>query len=101
MAALAAEEVARSWGCRQIEAGVAGDAEAGTRLAQALGYVLRNRTMSKPLGTTPPALPPGSAARPMTPEDFAAWHAYESERYARTLDGTGRARGRRAREGPS
>ncbi|GAA4994426.1 GNAT family N-acetyltransferase [Streptomyces hyderabadensis] len=84
VAALAAEEVARGWGCRQIEAGVAGDAEAGTRLAQALGYALRNRTMTKPLGTTPPGLPAGCAARPMTREDFAAWRAYESERYART-----------------
>ncbi|MET8484903.1 GNAT family N-acetyltransferase [Streptomyces tendae] len=84
VAALAAEEVARAWGCRQIEAGVAGDAEAGTGLARALGYGLRNRTMTKPLGTSPPALPAGSVARPMTPEDFAAWQAYESERYART-----------------
>ncbi|OMI90339.1 GNAT family N-acetyltransferase [Streptomyces sp. M1013] len=84
VAALAAEEVARTWGCRQIEAGVAGDAEAGIRLAQALGYVLRNRTMTKPLGATPPALPAGSGARPMTPEEFAAWQAYESESYART-----------------
>ncbi|WP_217170681.1 GNAT family N-acetyltransferase [Streptomyces sp. AC512_CC834] len=90
VAALAAEEVARGWGCRQIETsvpgvlGAPGDAEAGVRLAQALGYVLRNRGMTKPLGATPPALPPGSRARPMTPEDFAAWHAHESEQYART-----------------
>ncbi|GAA2583895.1 MULTISPECIES: GNAT family N-acetyltransferase [Streptomyces] len=84
VAALAAEEVARGWGCRQIEAGVPGDTEPGVRLAQALGYALRNRTMTKPLGDTPPALPAGSRARPMTPEDFTAWQAYESEQYART-----------------
>ncbi|WP_399882907.1 GNAT family N-acetyltransferase [Streptomyces sp. BBFR51] len=84
VAALAAEEVARGWGCRQIETAVAGDAEAGVRLAQALGYVLRNRGMTKPLGDTPPALPAGSRARPMTPDDFAAWLAHESEQYART-----------------
>ncbi|MFJ6916721.1 GNAT family N-acetyltransferase [Streptomyces sp. NPDC101133] len=84
VAALAAEEVARGWGCRLMEASVAGDAEAGTRLAEGLGYVLRNRTMTKPLGDTPPRLPDGSRARPMTPEDFAAWQAYETEHYART-----------------
>ncbi|NDZ71869.1 MULTISPECIES: N-acetyltransferase [unclassified Streptomyces] len=84
VAALAAEEVARGWGCRLMEASVDGDAEAGTRLAEALGYVLRNRTMTKPLGDTPPRLPDGSRARPMTPEDFAAWQAYETEHYART-----------------
>ncbi|MER6324139.1 MULTISPECIES: GNAT family N-acetyltransferase [Streptomyces] len=84
VAALAAEEVARGWGCRLMEASVAGDAEGGTRLAEALGYVLRNRTMTKPLGGTPPALPEGSRARPMTPEDFATWLAYEAEHYART-----------------
>lgn len=96
VAALAAEEVVRGWGCRQIEASVTADAdadadagtgtgmEAGVRLAEALGYVLRSRGMTKPLGDTPPALPEGSHARPMTPEDFAAWHAYETERYART-----------------
>ncbi|MEU9647089.1 GNAT family N-acetyltransferase [Streptomyces sp. NPDC048188] len=84
VAALAAEEVARGWGCRLIEAPVDADAEAGTRLAEALGYVLRNRTMAKPLGGTPPALPAGSRARPMTPDEFTAWQAYEAEQYART-----------------
>ena len=84
VAALAAEEIARGWGCRQIEVGVAADAEAGARLAQTLGYVLRNRGMTKQLGDTPPALPEGSRARPMTPDEFEAWQAYESEQYART-----------------
>ncbi|MFD4256762.1 GNAT family N-acetyltransferase [Streptomyces sp. NPDC058534] len=84
VAALAAEEIARGWGCGQIEVSVAGDAEAGARLAQALGYVLRSRGMTKPLGDTPPALPEGSRARPMTPDEFDAWQAYESEQYTRT-----------------
>ncbi|WP_031082930.1 GNAT family N-acetyltransferase [Streptomyces sp. NRRL S-1831] len=84
VAALAAEEVARGWGCRVMEAAVAGEAEAGTGLAAALGYVLRNRTMTKPLGDTPPGLPAGSRARPMTPEEFTGWQAYEREHYART-----------------
>ncbi|MFG2546248.1 GNAT family N-acetyltransferase [Streptomyces sp. NPDC048594] len=84
VAALAAEEIARGWGCRQIEVGVAADEEAGAGLAQALGYVLRNRGMTKQLGDTPPALPEGSRARPMTPDEFDIWQAYESEQYART-----------------
>ncbi|MDG9727209.1 GNAT family N-acetyltransferase [Streptomyces sp. DH41] len=84
VAALAAEEVARGWGCRQIEASVEPGTEAGLRLAQALGYVLRTRGMTKPLGDTPPALPADSHARPMRPDEFDAWHAYGSEQYART-----------------
>lgn len=94
VAALAAEEVVRGWGCRQIEASVvavadsdsdsAADVEAGSRLAQALGYVLRTRGMTKQLGDTSPALPAGSSARPMTRDEFAAWQLHESEQYART-----------------
>lgn len=84
VAVLAAEEVARSWGCRQVEAVVPATAEAALGLAQALGYVPRNRAMSKRLGATPPDLPAGSGARPMTPAEFDAWQAHESERYART-----------------
>lgn len=82
VAALAAEEVARGWGCTQIEAVLPADAEAALRLFGALGYVLRNPGMEKRLAGSPPELPPGSSARPMTPAEFDAWHAYESERYA-------------------
>ncbi|MFF9454943.1 GNAT family N-acetyltransferase [Streptomyces flaveolus] len=84
VAALAAEEVARSWGCRQIQVSVAGDDEAGPHLAGALGYVLRTRGMVKTLGGTPPALPAGSSPRPMSPAEFGAWQTYQSEQYART-----------------
>ncbi|MET9439686.1 GNAT family N-acetyltransferase [Streptomyces sp. NPDC006610] len=84
VAALAAEEVARGWGCRQIEAAVPATAEAALRLATALGYVPRNRGMEKRLGDTPPALPEGSRGRPMTEAEFAAWREHETERYART-----------------
>lgn len=83
VAALAAEEVARGWGCRQIEALVPGDAETALRLAGALGYVHRNRGMEKQLGATPPALPPGSTGRPMTEPEFEEWLAAEKEAYAR------------------
>ncbi|GHA04473.1 GNAT family N-acetyltransferase [Streptomyces echinoruber] len=84
VAALAAEEVARDWGCRQIETSVPGDAEAVLRFATALGYVVRNRGMEKQLGDTPPELPAGTSARPMTPQEFGVWQAHESEQYART-----------------
>ncbi|MGW1007566.1 GNAT family N-acetyltransferase [Streptomyces sp. NPDC002520] len=83
VAALAAEEVARGWGCTGIEALVPAGAEAALRLVGALGYTLRNRGMEKRLPDTPPALPPGSGARPMTPDEFEAWYAHESESYAR------------------
>ena len=84
VAALAAEEVARGWGCREIEIGVPGSAEAALRLVAALGYVLRNRGMEKRLDDTPPTLPDGYRARPMTEADFDAWRAHESEDYVRT-----------------
>ncbi|MFF4042296.1 GNAT family N-acetyltransferase [Streptomyces sp. NPDC001816] len=89
VAVLAAEEVARSWGCRQIEtsvgreAGEAGDAGAALRLFEALGYVHRNRGMEKPLGEVPPELPAGSLEHPMGAAEFEAWLAHESEDYAR------------------
>ncbi|MGW2825191.1 N-acetyltransferase family protein [Streptomyces sp. NPDC001443] len=82
VAALAAEEVARGWGCRQIEAVVPEDAPTAARLATNLGYVLRNRIMAKPLSDVPPELPAGSRARPMTEDEFETWLAHESQAYA-------------------
>lgn len=84
VAALAAEEVARGWGCREIEIGVPAAAEAALRLVGALGYVLRNRGMIKQLGETPPELPAGSRARPMTQAEFDVWLVHEAEDYTRT-----------------
>ncbi|MFR9792201.1 GNAT family N-acetyltransferase [Streptomyces sp. MB22_4] len=84
-AALAAEEVARGWGCRQIETVVpAASADIALRLFGALGYTLRNRGMEKRLDATPPALPPGSRARPMSEAEFEDWQAHEHPRYIRT-----------------
>ncbi|MEU9449457.1 GNAT family N-acetyltransferase [Streptomyces sp. NPDC048277] len=89
VAALAAEEVARGWGCRQIEVYVPAAAEPALRLAEALGYVLRNRGMSKRLGDTPPGLPAGSRGRGMTEAEYEAWLAYETDHYARGWIGLG------------
>ncbi|MFG2957077.1 GNAT family N-acetyltransferase [Streptomyces sp. NPDC048291] len=83
VAALAAEEVARGWGCRQIEVQVPATAEAALRLVGALGYVLRNRGMEKRLGDTPPALPAGSRGRGFTEAEYEPWLADASEKYAR------------------
>ncbi|GGW56881.1 GNAT family N-acetyltransferase [Streptomyces caelestis] len=84
VAALAAEEVARGWGCRRIEATVPADAAAAFRLATALGYVVRNRGMEKQLGDTPPELPQGSRARPMTEAEFGPWLEKGEEDYAQS-----------------
>ncbi|MEU5098850.1 GNAT family N-acetyltransferase [Streptomyces sp. NPDC020996] len=83
VAALAAEEVARGWGSGQIEVAVPAGAEAALRLVQALGYVPRSRGMEKRLGRTPPALPAGSLARPMTGAEFEDWLTHQTEDYAR------------------
>ncbi|QUC60701.1 MULTISPECIES: GNAT family N-acetyltransferase [unclassified Streptomyces] len=73
VAALAAEEVARGWGCGQLEVRVPADAGPALRLATMLGYVHRNRGMEKQLGATAPELPAGSRARPMTQAEFEPW----------------------------
>ncbi|MEU6392253.1 GNAT family N-acetyltransferase [Streptomyces sp. NPDC046939] len=85
VAALAAEEVARSWNCRRIEASVPAHQHELLRLATALGYVERNRTMAKALPERPPVLPEGAAGRRMTEAEFAPWLARVKERYARTV----------------
>lgn len=84
VAALAAEEVARGWGCRRVEATIPGDAAPALRLATALGYVVRNRGMRKTLGDTPPELPPGSRARPMTEAEYGLWLDERQEGYVRS-----------------
>jgi ribosomal protein S18 acetylase RimI-like enzyme len=82
VAALAAEEVARGWGCRRIEASVPGDAAAALELTGKLGYVLRNRGMEKALDGPPPVLPPGSDGRPMTWDEYEIWDRTGRREYA-------------------
>lgn len=85
VAVLAAEEVVRGWGCRRVEASVPADAAAALRLAKALGYVPRSRSMAKRLGEAPAVLPAGSTARPMTETEFGPWLAEDAQRFADTL----------------
>ncbi|WP_428955912.1 GNAT family N-acetyltransferase [Streptomyces sp. cg35] len=85
VAALAAEEVARSWNCRRVEASVPADEPGLLRLASALGYVERNRNMAKTLPRRPPELPAGSTGRRMTEAEYGPWLELAKERYARTV----------------
>ncbi|MCX4232320.1 GNAT family N-acetyltransferase [Streptomyces ortus] len=84
VAALAAEEVLRGWGCGRIEVSVPADAAPALRLATALGYVVRNRAMEKPLDGAPPELPAGRRGRPMTEAEFVPWLAHAKETYAQS-----------------
>ncbi|MEU3979940.1 GNAT family N-acetyltransferase [Streptomyces sp. NPDC026672] len=84
VAALAAEEVVRGWGCTRVEITVPAESAPALRLARSLGYVHRNRGMEKPLGTTAPALPEGSRGRPMTEAEYTEWHARGLVDYARS-----------------
>ncbi|MDT9697697.1 GNAT family N-acetyltransferase [Streptomyces sp. P17] len=84
VAALAAEEVARGWGCTRVEIRVPGDCEGALRLATALGYVHRNRGMEKRLGATPPELPEGSRGRPMTEAEYGPWMEHGNAHYAQS-----------------
>ena len=89
VAALAAEEVLRGWGCDRIEAGIPERAPAALRLAETLGYRLRSRNMLKTLPETPPELPRHSAVRTMTDDEFGQWRTRDREMLADTLAARG------------
>ncbi|WP_171170221.1 GNAT family N-acetyltransferase [Streptomyces sp. I05A-00742] len=84
VAALAAEEVLRGWGCRWVGVGVPCDDTATLGLVTALGYTERNRNMVKPLAG-PPELPAGSEARAMTDDMYPAWLAEEKAVFVESL----------------
>ncbi|MER5745541.1 GNAT family N-acetyltransferase [Streptomyces sp. NPDC002225] len=84
IAALAAEEVLRGWGCGRVRMEAPEGNEGVRRLAASLGYTERSRNMAKELGATAPALPEGLAARPMTPAEFEAWRAVAVDAYAQS-----------------
>ncbi|MEV0601653.1 GNAT family N-acetyltransferase [Streptomyces sp. NPDC050315] len=84
VAALAAEEVLRGWGCRRIEFLVPADATPALRLSAALGYTERARRLRKEL-TTPPALPPGSVDRPLDDAEYPAWLAAAQDEYVQAM----------------
>ncbi|MGW4445744.1 GNAT family N-acetyltransferase [Streptomyces sp. NPDC004682] len=89
VAALAAEEVARGWGCRRIDTVVPAGNERALRLARTLGYAPSARAMRKRLGDVPPELPEGTRGRPMTEAEFEHWLVRGRETYAHTLTALG------------
>ncbi|MFE4636520.1 GNAT family N-acetyltransferase [Streptomyces sp. NPDC056773] len=82
VAALAAEEVLRGWGCRRVRISVPAGSAGGLRLAAALGYAEYSRNMAKELPAGPPALSEGVTGRPMTEAEFGTWLAAGREEYA-------------------
>ncbi|WKV81084.1 GNAT family N-acetyltransferase [Streptomyces sp. SNU607] len=84
IAALAAEEVLRGWGCTRVRLVAPADNGAARSLAAVLGYTERSRNMLKTLRRTAPALPPGVTGRRMTQREFDAWAAVSVGTYARS-----------------
>ncbi|MET8972387.1 GNAT family N-acetyltransferase [Streptomyces hydrogenans] len=84
VAALAAEEVLRGWGCADVSISVPAEAAAALALARALGYTERSRNMLKEL-TGPAAEPPaGIEVRPMSEEEFGVWETAAKDSFARS-----------------
>ncbi|WMX47935.1 GNAT family N-acetyltransferase [Streptomyces roseicoloratus] len=84
VAALASEEVLRSWGCGEVRISVPADAVGALRMATSLGYTERSRNMLKELPSEPPDLPDGFAHRPVTEEEFAEWSARSMDAFAQS-----------------
>ncbi|MBT2459636.1 GNAT family N-acetyltransferase [Streptomyces sp. ISL-86] len=82
VAALAAEEVLRGWGCRRVRVTVPAASAGGLRMAQSLGYTENSRNMAKELPSVPPALRGGVTGRPMTGAEYEVWHLKALEDYA-------------------
>lgn len=83
VAALAAEEVLRGWGCTQVRLVAPADNAAARALGAVLGYTERSRNMLKPLRRPAPALPAGVTGRPMTEREYDAWAATSVGTYTR------------------
>ncbi|MZD08238.1 GNAT family N-acetyltransferase, partial [Streptomyces sp. SID5785] len=67
-----------------VEASVPADQDGLLRLASALGYLERSRTMEKPLPADPPDLPAGSTGRPMSDTEYGPWLAHGKDTYTQT-----------------
>lgn len=91
VAALAAEEVLRGWGCSRVLVSVPDGAEHALRMATVLGYAESNRTLYKDLvpGAGPHDLPAGGVLRPLTPEDCTQWLARQRAGFVAALVAAG------------
>ncbi|MEV7524832.1 GNAT family N-acetyltransferase [Streptomyces sp. NPDC091371] len=85
VAALAAEEVLRSWGCTAIAVSVPADEAPALRMAETLGYRVTGRVQVKELPAEPPALPSGAVGRPMTRAEYDVWHEQAVVEYSHHL----------------
>lgn len=82
VAALAAEEVLRAWGCTRVRVEVPADNDPARGLAATLGYTERSRNMVKDLGPDTAPLPGGITSRAMSEEEFALWRQHAVRAYA-------------------
>ncbi|QIQ05718.1 GNAT family N-acetyltransferase [Streptomyces liangshanensis] len=91
VAALAAEEVLRGWGCEEVltsveipgqPEGTDPTGDAALRLVAALGYTERSSNMVKALPSRPPELPAALTGRPLDDSEYEPWWAAAAERYA-------------------
>ncbi|MCJ1679537.1 GNAT family N-acetyltransferase [Streptomyces sp. APSN-46.1] len=89
VAALAAEEVLRGWGCRRVRVSVPAGSAGGLRMAEALGYTEYSRNLAKELPAEPPALSEGVLGRPMTQAEYEVWDAAARAEYAEVWIGRG------------
>ncbi len=90
VAALAAEEVLRSWGCARAAVSVPAEAGAALRLAAALGYTERSRHLLRDLpGPDAAGLPAGSRLAPLTGESYRAWCVRDRDRLVAGLTADG------------
>ncbi|WP_327292048.1 GNAT family N-acetyltransferase [Streptomyces sp. NBC_01198] len=91
VAALAAEEVLRQWGCTRVLVSVPDEAEYALRLVTALGYTETNRTLHKvlPPDAGPRELPPGSTLRELSAQDRAEWLARQRADFVAALTAAG------------
>lgn len=88
VAALAAEEVLRGWGCRRVFAALPEGEEGAARLAASLGYLPQSAHLLKEL-TAPPQLPPGSLLRPLTDDEYQAWQQQDGADHTARLTAQG------------
>lgn len=88
VAALAAEEVLRGWGCQRVSVSLPEGEDGAARLARSLGYLPQSAHLLKEL-TAPPQLPPGSLLRPLADDEYPAWQEQDRGDYTARLTAQG------------